>query len=117
MAKIIDPPRPSRPPRRGAAQEFKSQLALELALNALAIVGAAIIARCFVLTLSLDERLWLGSTLIQRTDIVVTPFSIVPGSDFRLLGNLSLVDATLLAIVFLIPIGFLARPARGQQPI
>jgi hypothetical protein len=114
VAKPIDPP---RAPRRGAAQEFKSQLALELALNAFAIGGAAIIIRCLLLSLEVDERLWIGASIIQRTDILLRPFSFLPGADYQIVGNLSLADATLLAGVLLVPIGILARPIRRRQPI
>jgi len=113
VAKVIDPP---RAPRRGAAQELKSQLALELALNAFAIGGAAVVVRCLLLSLAVDDRLWIGSTIIQRTNVLLRPFSFLPGADFHLVGNLSLADATLFALVMMVPIGLLARPLRHQTP-
>lgn len=114
MAKPIDPP---RPPRRGAAQEFNSQLALKIALHIFAIGGAAIVLRSLLLSLAIDQRLWIGSSILQRTDLFVRPFSFVPGADYRLVGNLSLADATLLAGVLMVPIGILARPIRSREPI
>ncbi len=114
MAKPIDPP---RPPRRGAAQEVNSQLALKIALHVFAIGGAAVILRCLLLSLAIDERLWIGASILQRTDILLRPFSFLPGADYRLVGNLSLADATLLAGVLLVPIGILARPIRSRKPM
>jgi hypothetical protein len=113
MPKPIEPP---RSPRRGSAQELKSQLALELALNAYAVVGAAIILRCLLLSLRLDNRLWIGSVILGPTDLIVMPFDFLPGSGFDLVGRLSMADVTLLAAVVLFPIGIIARPSRPREP-
>src|SRR5262245_66110775 len=86
MPKPIEPP---RSPRRGAAQELKSQLALELALNAYAILGALVILRCLMLSLGVDDRLWIGSAVLGPTDILVRPFTMLPGSGFDLVGHLT----------------------------
>ena len=114
MPKQIEPP---RPPRHGAAQELKSQLALELALNGYAVVGAAIFIRCLLLSVGVDDRLWIGSAILSPTDILVRPLAILPGADFELAGHLTLADATLLAAVVLVPIGIVARPLRPREPI
>ncbi len=114
MPKPIEPP---RPPRRGSAQELKSQLALELALNGYAVVGAAILLRCFLLSVGVDDRLWIGSAVLSPTDIMVRPLAILPGADFALAGYLTLADATLLAAIVLVPIGIVARPLRSREPM
>jgi hypothetical protein len=114
MPKPIEPP---RAPRRGTAQEQKSQLGLELALNAYAVLGAAIVLRCLLLSLGVSDRLWIGSAVLSPTDILVRPLAILPGSGFELVGHLTLADATLLAGVVLVPIGIVARPARSRAPI
>src|SRR5262249_61998811 len=101
MPKPIEPP---RSPRRGSAQELKSQLALELALNAYAILGALVILRCLLLSLGLDDRLWIGSVVLGPTDVLVRPLAILPGSGFAVVGKLTTADATLLAAIVLIPI-------------
>jgi hypothetical protein len=114
MPKPIEPP---RSPRRGSAQELKSQLALELTLNAYALVGAVIILRCLLLSLGIGDRLWIGSAILGPTDIMVKPISLLPGSGFTLVGHLSTADATLLAGIVLLPIGIVARPSRSRNPI
>jgi hypothetical protein len=114
VPKPIEPP---RSPRRGAAQELKSQLALELALNAYAVLGAAILLRCLLLSLRVDDRLWIGSAILRLTDMLARPITILPGSDLKLVGHLSLADATLLAVIVLVPIGIVARPLRSPEPM
>jgi hypothetical protein len=113
MPKPIEPP---RSPRRGAAQELKSQLALELALNAYAILGALVILRCLLLSLGVDGRLWIGSVVLGPTDVLVRPFTLLPGSGFELVGDLTTADATILAGIVLFPIAIVARPARSREP-
>lgn len=114
MPKPIEPP---RSPRRGSAQELKSQLGLELALNAYAVVGAAVILRCLLLGLGIGDRLWIGSAILGPTDVLVKPLALLPGSGFVLVGRLTMADATLLAAIVLIPIGIVARPSRSREPI
>jgi hypothetical protein len=114
VPKPIEPP---RAPRRGGAQELKSQLALELTLNAYAVFGAAIVLRCLLLSLAIRNDLWIGSTVVKMTDIFARPFTFLPGSDFSIVGRLTLADATLLAAVALVPIGIIARPIRPRIPI
>lgn len=114
MPKPIEPP---RSPRHGAAQELKSQLALELALNGFAVVGAVIVLRCLLLSIGVDDRLWIGSAILSPTDILVKPLTILPGASFELAGHLTLADATLLAGVILVPIGIVARPLRARTPM
>jgi hypothetical protein len=114
MPKAIEPP---KPPRRGAAQELKSQLGLELALNGYAVVGAAILLRCLLLSVGVNDRLWIGSAVLAPTDILVRPLAILPGADFEFAGHLTLADATLLAVIVLVPIGIVARPLRPREPM
>jgi len=114
MPKPIEPP---RAPRRGAAQELKSQLGLELALNAYAVLGAVIVLRCLLLSLGVSDRLWIGSAVLSPTNILVRPLAILPGSSFELVGHLTLADATLLAGIVLVPIGIVARPMRSRVSI
>ena len=114
MPKPIEPP---RSPRRGGAQELKSQLALELALNGYAVFGAAIVLRCLLLSLAIGDQLWIGSTVLGTTNVFARPFTFLPGSDFSIVGRLTLADATLLAAVALVPVGIVARPVKAREPI
>lgn len=114
MAKLIEPP---RPPRRGAAQELKSQLALELMLNVFAIGAAAVVLRCLLLSVGITDRYWIGATILGPTDLLVSRLMILPGADLTLVGRMTLIDVTLLACVVLVPIGILARPARTRSSL
>lgn len=110
MSKVIEPPR-----LRGGSQEIKSQVALEIMLNVFAVVGAAVILRSLLLTIGVNERLWLGETIYRFTDPLVLPLTILPGSGFTILRSLTLADLTLLACVVLFPLGLYARGAKKIQ--
>jgi hypothetical protein len=88
-----------------------------MALNVYAILGAAIILRCLLLSLSLNERYWIGSTIIGATNPFARPFTFLPGSDFAFVGRLTLADTTLVTAVILVPIGIIARPLRPRAPM
>jgi len=107
MARSIEPP---RAPRRTAVQELKSQLALELALHAYAVLGATVILRCLLLSLGIDDRLWVGGLALRLSDPLVLPLTLLPGSNHELVGRLTLADATVLAVLALVPIAMIARP-------
>jgi hypothetical protein len=49
--------------------------------------------------------------------MLASPITILPGSDLKLVGHLSLADATLLAVIVLVPIGIVARPLRSPEPM
>jgi len=92
----------------------RSQIALELALLAYSAVATVVVARLVLLTVDVDDRIWVGQFVFQFTDFAVSALEILPGSNRRLIGNVTLPDATLAAIVALIPIASLAR-ARPKQ--
>lgn len=114
MPKPIEPP---RSPRRGSAQELKPQLALELVLNAYAVLGAVVFLRCLLLSLGIGDRLWIGAAILAPTRMMVKPITFLPGSGFDLVGRLTMADATLLAAIVLFPIGIVARPSNSREPI
>ncbi len=92
----------------------RSQIALELALLAYSVLVTLVVLRLVLLGIGIDERLWVGNFIFQFTDPVIRIFRILPGSDRRIIGNITLPDATLAAIVALIPLASLAR-ARPTQ--
>ena len=106
----IEPPRL----RRGSSQVIRSQLALELALNAYAVVGAAMVIRVLLLVLRVDDRLWIGATAYRFTDPLVWPLTLLPGADREVIGAATLPDFTLLALLALIPLGLAARGGRSN---
>ena len=104
VRRIEPPPRPNRP---GSAQEFRSQVALELLLNAYAIGGALIVFRALLKSLRVDRQLWVGRAIYGVTNLIARPLSLFPGADKTIVGDLTLADATLLAGVVLFPLGLL----------
>ncbi len=92
----------------------RSQVALELALITYSAVATMVIARLVLLAVGVDDRLWVGQFVFQFTDPAVSILQFLPGSDRSLLGNATLPDATLAAIIVLVPVASLAR-ARPRQ--
>jgi hypothetical protein len=112
VANRFTPPRPRQP---GSAQEIRSQLALELILNAYALGAALIIFRALLKSLGVDSHLWVGGAIYGITDLLARPLSLVPGADTIVAGELTLADATLLAGVVLFPLGFLVVGSRRNS--
>lgn len=96
---------PPRPP--SSSQEIRSQLALELLLNAYAIGGALIVFRALLKSLQVSRDLWVGAAIYGITDLVERPVTLLPGAGTHIFGDLSLADATLVALVVLFPLGLL----------
>jgi hypothetical protein len=111
VARPVEPP---RPPRRGAAQELQSQIFLEILIHAYAIGGAFVLLRCLLLSFSIDKNYWIGSMILGITDLIADPLHRLPGSGSVVIGDLTLVDLTLLAGVAMFPIGIYALPRRRQ---
>ena len=104
---------PPRPP--ASSQEIRSQLALELMLNAYAIGGALMIFRALLKALEVDRSLWVGGAIYGITDLIERPISILPGADSLVFGDMTLTDATLVALVVLFPLGLLVAGNRNRE--
>ena len=111
-SRFSPPPHPQRP---GAAQEIRSQVALELILNAYAVGGALILFRGLLKSLEVDRQLWVGAAIYGVTNLVARPLGLIPGADRTLIGDLTVADATLLAGVVLFPLGLLIYGARAKS--
>jgi|GEM_PF-2218906 len=96
---------PTKPNRPSSVQEIRSQLALELLLNAYAIGGALIIFRTLLKVLEVGADRWVGKAIYGVTNLVAFPLTLVPGSGTHVVGDLTLADATLLAVTVLFPLG------------
>lgn len=94
-----------RPQRQGSSQEIRSQLAMELMLNCYAAGGALIIFRSLLKALGVKSDRWVGEAIYAITDLVALPLTKLPGSGTEVFGNLTLADATLVALVILFPLG------------
>lgn len=98
--------------RRGTINVAKSSLAIEILLNIYAVVAVLVIARLILLAAGVVATLPLSSRLYGVTAPLLSPFSILPGSDTMVIGNVTLPDATLLALLLLVPLAALARSRR-----
>src|SRR4051795_2718944 len=101
--------------REAAGQELQSQLALELILNVYAVVSALILIRCLLLFLQVGDRIWIGETVYKVSHPFVLPFSFLPGSSRLIVGDLTVGDLTLLAIVIMFPLGVYAYGVRRKR--
>jgi hypothetical protein len=101
----------NHPPRLGGrkVQVLRSQLALEVALTAYALVGAALIVRLALRLLDVPARVWAGGSVYGVTDPLLWPLQRLPGGERELLGAATLSDVTAVAIVALIPMALVAR--------
>ena len=93
----------------------RSQVALEIGLILYSIVVTLVLCRLVLLAIGVDERLWIGEFVFQFTDPVVRILRFLPGSDRTLIGNLTLPDATLAAMVALVSFASLARARPAQN--
>lgn len=103
-----------QPPRLGGSnvQVLRSQLALEVALTAYALLGAALSIRLAVLLLGIGSDVWAGATVRTLTTPIVWPLTLVPGAAQPLVGLATLADLTAATVVVLAPLAFLARRRR-----
>ena len=93
----------------------RSQVALEIGLIVYSIVATLVLCRLVLLAIGIDERLWVGEFVFQFTDPAVRILQFLPGSERMLVGNLTLPDATLAAMVVLVSFASLARARPAQN--
>ena len=98
--------------RRRIQLSTRSQLATELLLTSFALVGSIIVLRTVLVVLGVTDRIWIGQFVYGLTEPATRVLGFLPGSDRQLLGNLTLVDLTLLAFLFLFLLGVIAT---GRQ--
>jgi hypothetical protein len=111
MAQRFTPPQKPR----SDVKEIKSQLALEVLLHVYAVGGALLLFRGLLKALRVDDTLWVGAAIYGVTEIFVRPFAILPAASRALTGDLTLADATLVALVVLFPLGLLVYGHRRSQ--
>lgn len=93
-------------------QPVGSQLAIELALTAYAIIAGLIIIRALLLSVGISGSLWVGSFVYGITDPFASILKLLPGGDFQVINRLTLADLTMLAAVIAFPLFLLARGPR-----
>lgn len=94
---------------------MRSQVALELLLNAYAVGAALVMLRTLLLALGVDKHLWIGRAIYGPSRLLIAPFSFVPGAGFEIAGRLTLADATIFAAIILFPLGMLALGERRKR--
>ena len=98
--------------RRRIQLSPRSQLATELLLTLFALVGSIIILRTVLVVLDVSDRVWIGDFVYGLTRPVTRVLEFLPGANRSLYGNLTTVDVTLLAFLFLFLLGIVAT---GRQ--
>lgn len=94
--------------RRRIQMSTRSQLATELLLTAFALVGSIIVLRTLLVALDISDRVWIGEFVFGLTNPVTRLLGFLPGADLVVYRNLTTVDLTLLAVLFLFLLGILA---------
>ena len=98
--------------RMARSQPVGSQLAIELALTAFAIVAGFVVIRALLLSVGITDSLWVGRFIYGITDPFAAILKLVPGADFRIINRLTLADITMVAAVVAFPLFLLARGPR-----
>jgi hypothetical protein len=101
--------------REASNQELQSQLALELLLNLYAVVASLVLLRNLLLVLEVDDGIWIGRTIYRLSKPFTLPFELLPGSGTTIIGDVTLGDLTLLAIVIMFPLGVYAQGTRRAK--
>jgi hypothetical protein len=101
--------------REASNQELQSQLALELLLNLYAVVASLVLLRNLLLLLGIDDGIWIGRTIYRLSRPFTLPFDLLPGSSTMVVGDVTLGDLTLLAIVIMFPLGVYAQGTRRRE--
>lgn len=105
---------PVRPPTV-STRELRSQIALELLLNGYALAGTLVIFRALFKALQVSQQRWLGSLVYGITGIVADRLLRIPNAKTTIIGDMTLVDLSLLAGVFLFPLGLLMFGNRQER--
>lgn len=100
--------------RRGTINVARSSLAIEILLNIYAIVMVLILTRLLLLAASVVATLPLSSRIYGITEPLMLPFDLLPGANTVIIGDVTLPDITVLALLLLVPLAALAR-SRGQN--
>lgn len=101
--------------RRNRDNAARSQLATELLMLAWSAVSTAIVLRTVLVALDISERVWLGSFVYGMFEPVTDVLARLPGGTREIIGRLTLMDVTLLAIVVLFPLGVIATGGRDRR--
>lgn len=103
----------SRPTRQ--SQTLRSQVATELLLNVYAVIASLILLRLVLEVLDVSNRVWFGGIIYRVTDPVVNVLAVFPGARQQVVGSLTMVDMTLVALVILFPLGLVALGPNGKR--
>jgi hypothetical protein len=101
--------------RRRRANTARSQLATELLMLTYSLVAAAILFRTVLVVFGVSKRVWLGDFVYGLIAPVTEVLATFPGASEVVLGRLTLMDVTLLAIVVLFPLGVIATGGKERH--
>lgn len=101
--------------RRRRDNTTRSQLATELLMLTYSLLAAGIVFRTILVALGISERVWLGQFVYGLSAPVTDVLETFPGTTREVLGRLTLLDVTLLAIVVLFPLGVIATGGKERR--
>ena len=82
---------------------------------AYSVAAAAILFRTVLVLFGVSDRVWLGAFVYRLFQPVTDILAQLPGASRGVLGRLSLLDVTLLAIVVLFPLGVIATGGKDRR--
>jgi uncharacterized protein YggT (Ycf19 family) len=97
------------------SQTLRSQVATELLLNGYAVVATVIVLRLVLEVLGVSKHVWFGGIVYRLTDPVVKVMAVFPGARQPVIGSMTMVDVTLVAMVILFPLGLVALGPNGKR--
>ena len=101
------------PQQRRQEIEARNRVALEVLLHLYAIVATVTIVRLIMMALGVTDRVWIGRVVFGSTAFITDTLARVPGFGTTLVGQLTMVDLLMLAVVVLFPLGLLATSPRA----
>jgi hypothetical protein len=94
---------------RRAVQVARSQLGVRLGLALYAALSTAMGLRILLLVMGFPTTVWSVDALRAISDVIVMPFTLLPGADRPLFLNLTLADISAALILLALPFPLLGR--------
>jgi hypothetical protein len=94
---------------RRAIQVARSQLGVRMGLALYAALSTVIGLRMLLLIMGFPTTVWSVETLLAASDLIVLPFTLLPGAERPLVLNLTLADISVSLILLALPFPLLSR--------
>lgn len=100
------------PQQRRRMAEARNKVALEVLLFLYAVGATIVIVRTILLLFGVTDRVWIGRVVYGSTSLITDALANIPGFGHAILGQFTMVDLLLIALVVLFPLGLLATSPR-----